>query len=69
MNNLNYILPNISCGHCKMNVERELSKVPGITSVVVTVDNKRADISYVAPATVELINELLTEIGYPADIG
>lgn len=69
MNKLNYILPNISCGHCKMNVERELSKMQGITSVVVTVDNKSADISYVEPATVELIKELLTEIGYPTHDG
>ena len=69
MNKLNYILPNISCAHCKMNVERELTKMQGITSVVVTVDNKSADISYVEPATVELIKELLTEIGYPTHDG
>jgi hypothetical protein len=37
----------------------------GVASVVVTVDDKQAAIGFEVPATVEKIETLLTEIGYP----
>jgi len=64
---INYILPDVSCGHCKMNVEREVGEMQGVTSVLVTVENKQVVIQYGYPATSERIEELLTEIGYPAE--
>jgi len=65
MSTIKYTIPAISCGHCKMNIERELDEMEGVASVLVTVDDKQAAIGFEAPATVEKIEALLTEIGYP----
>ena len=65
MSTIKYTIPAISCGHCKMNIERELDEMEGVASVLVTVDDKQATIRFDAPATVEIIEALLTEIGYP----
>ncbi len=65
MDTLNLTLPAVTCGHCKMSVEREVGAVDGVVSVVVTVENKRAVIEYAGPATYDGIETVLTEIGYP----
>ena len=65
MDTLNLTLPAVTCGHCKMSVEREVGAVDGVVSVVVTVENKRAVIEYAGPATSDGIRTVLTEIGYP----
>ncbi|MCH2540268.1 MAG: cation transporter [Anaerolineales bacterium] len=65
MDTLNLTLPAVTCGHCKMSVEREVGAVDGVVSVVVTVENKRAVIEYAGPATNDGIETVLTEIGYP----
>lgn len=36
----NYSVPGISCDHCKQSIEGEVSKVPGVDSVVVDVATK-----------------------------
>ena len=67
MKTVTYNIPRVSCGHCKMNIEREVGKLPGVTSVTVDVDAKMAIIKYDSPATKTEIETLLIEIGYPPE--
>lgn len=64
MSELNYSIPNISCGHCKMTIENEVSELAGVQTVSVDVDTKTAKIAFDAPANEAGILELLDEIGF-----
>ena len=59
-------LPAISCHHCAMTINRELSEIPGIQKINVDVNAKQLAISWEAPATWDIIKNKLAEIGYPA---
>ena len=67
MNTVTYNIPKISCGHCKMNIEREVGKLSGVASVTVDVEAKKAIIEYDSLATKAEIEKLLIEIGYPPE--
>ena len=67
MNTITYNIPNVNCGHCKMNIEREIGKISGVTSVSVDVKAKKAIIKYGSPATEAKIETLLIENGYPPE--
>ena len=67
MNTITYNIPNVNCGHCKMNIEREIGKISGVTSVTVDVEAKKAIIKYGSPATEAEIETLLIENGYPPE--
>ncbi len=58
-------VPNISCNHCKMTIERELKGLAGVKSVNVAVDPKTVSVDWDTPATEESIRKLLAEINYP----
>jgi copper chaperone len=58
-------VPNISCGHCVMTIERELDALVGVRSVEGDVDGKRVTIEWESPATWEQIAATLAEINYP----
>jgi copper chaperone len=38
---LTYVVPEISCGHCKAAIEGGVSQVPGVARVEVDIDTKR----------------------------
>ncbi len=59
-------VPNITCRHCAMAIQSELSELPGVDSVEVDVGARTVTIQYDEPATWEGIQELLVDIGYPA---
>jgi len=67
MNTVTYNIPKVSCGHCKMNIEREVGKLSGVASVIVDVTAKKAIIKYDPPTTKDAIETLLIEIGYPPE--
>jgi copper chaperone CopZ len=67
VNIVTYNVPNVSCGHCKMNIEREIGKLSGVASITVDVNSKKAIIKYESPATEAEIETLLIEIGYPPE--
>jgi len=67
MKTVTHNIPRVSCGHCKMNIEREVGKLPGVASVTVDVAAKMAIIKYDSPATKPAIETLLIEIGYPPE--
>lgn len=37
---ITYTVPGMSCGHCKMSVTEELTKIEGVESVDVDLDTK-----------------------------
>jgi len=65
MNSKTFKVPNISCHHCVMTIERELGELEGVSSVKGDVDTKRVTVEWGSPATWEGIESLLDEINYP----
>ena len=59
-------VPNISCGHCVMTIQRELGEMEGVSAVEGDAGKKRITVSWDAPATLERIKATLEEINYPA---
>ena len=58
-------VPNISCDHCVMTIEREVSEMEGISKVSADAGTKTVNVEWEAPATVDNIKSLLAEINYP----
>lgn len=65
MDERQFQVPNISCQHCVMTIERELGELEGVVSVEANVDTKMVLVRWRAPATWEAIESLLQEINYP----
>ena len=61
------IIPNISCGHCVMSIQNELTELEGIAKVEGDPDNKRITVEWEAPATLAMVKDKLKDINYPAD--
>ena len=59
-------IPNISCGHCVMSIQRELGELDGVSRVEGSPDKKEITVEYDAPATLDRIKDTLKEINYPA---
>ena len=58
-------VPNISCGHCVMTIEREVGELSGVTSVKADQATKMVTVNWnEPPANWEAIRSLLTEINY-----
>jgi len=68
MESKTFKVPNISCGHCVMTIEREVGEMPGIDSVKAEEASKMVTVQWEAPATWDGIAALLEEINYPAEI-
>ena len=59
-------VPNITCGHCVMTIQRELGEIEGVSKVEGDPTSKEVTVDYDAPATLEKIQSTLREINYPA---
>ena len=66
MNTKTFTVPNISCSHCTHTIESEVCELPGVTNVTADEETKQVVVTWEAPATWEKIENLLTEINYPA---
>lgn len=64
MNTKEFRVPNISCNHCVMTIKRELGAIAGVQQVEASLDTKKVDVTWEAPATWDGIKALLTEINY-----
>ena len=62
-----FSVPNISCGHCTMTIERELRDLEGVTGIDAHADTKSVSVTWNEPATEDRIRSLLAEINYPAE--
>ena len=59
-------VPNISCHHCVMTIQRELGELEGVVSATGDVETKTVTVEWESPATWDGIKSLLEEINYPA---
>ncbi len=60
-----FLVPNISCGHCVHTIQMELVQLEGVEQVIASQETKNVQVEFHAPATEEQIIDLLTEIHYP----
>ena len=61
-----FSVPNISCSHCVMTIQRELNEVEGVKKVEGDPTTKEISVAWEKPATLEKIKSTLEEINYPA---
>jgi copper ion binding protein len=61
-----FSIPNISCGHCVMTIERELGEIEGVAKVKGDASKKEVTVEWDAPASLDKIKDTLKEINYPA---
>jgi copper chaperone len=68
MESKKFSIPNISCGHCVMNIKRELGDLEGVKTIEGDPGKKEITVSWEAPATLEKVKAALKEINYaPAE--
>ena len=60
-------VPNISCGHCVMTIQREVGELKGVVSVKAEQATKMVTVEWNEPANWEGIKSLLAEINYPPE--
>lgn len=62
-------VPNISCGHCVMTIEREVGELEGVSGVKAEQATKKVTVSWDPEATRwDAIEDLMKEINYaPAE--
>ena len=65
METTRFLIPNISCGHCVMTIQRELGEIEGVYKVEGDPGAKEITVQWEGPATVEKIKSSLKEINYP----
>lgn len=61
-----FLIPNISCGHCVRTITNELTEIQGITKVSGNAETKRIEVEFDDALSEERILATLKEIGYPA---
>ncbi len=60
---------DISCNHCKMTIEKGMSKVDGVSSVTVDIDSKSVSVDLDdGAASVDALIAEMDELGYPAKL-
>ncbi|MBC7224430.1 MAG: heavy-metal-associated domain-containing protein [Anaerolineae bacterium] len=58
-------VPNISCHHCVMTIQRGLQPVEGVSQVEGDVEAKTVTLEYRDEETLARAKQVLAEIGYP----
>lgn len=58
-------VPNISCHHCVMTIQRELRALAGVKQVEGEVKSQQVTVEWEPPATWDQIATTLAEINYP----
>ncbi len=68
MQTQNFTVPNISCGHCTMRIEKALNGLDGVTSVKAEIPTKAVSVAWDEAITNwETITATLEKIGYPPE--
>lgn len=52
------------CDHCKMRVEKALKKISGVTSAIVNLESKTAEIDSTSEIDDAVINTAIDDIGF-----
>ena len=63
--NVTLSIPDISCHHCVMTIQRETGELPGVIRVEGNVEAKTATFILENEAALAGVKSLLVEIGYP----
>jgi len=59
-------VPNISCGHCVMTIQREVGRLKGVSAVKADKDVRQVTVSWDPDATDwAAVERTLREINYP----
>lgn len=58
------VINGMMCNHCKARVEKVLSEVEGVTSAIVTLDQKTADVTCSSDVNAETLKEAVEKAGY-----
>ena len=61
-----FSVPNITCAHCVMTIQKELAEIDGVSKVEGDSTTKKITVEWDTPATTEKIRATLKEINYPA---
>jgi len=64
MKTVTLIIPSISCSHCIHTITTELMSITGVKKVTGDEKIKTVTVEFDAPATLEIIRDVLTEINY-----
>ena len=57
-------IEGMQCNHCKMNVEKALGAIEGVTKAEVDLENKSATIEFTHEIEEDKIREVIEEIGF-----
>lgn len=61
-----FLVPCMTCGHCKGAVTDELSKINGVTNIDVDLDSKKVTIESEAVVEWQVIVDAIDEAGFEA---
>ena len=59
----NYTVTGMTCGHCVAHVKEEVSAIPGVTDVAVTLEGGKLEVTSQAPIDFDRIVEAVAEAG------
>jgi copper chaperone CopZ len=65
MTTLTYVVPGISCGHCKNAIESEVREVPGVETAIVDIEARVVVVE--GSADEDAIRAAVVEAGYEVD--
>lgn len=58
-----YTISGMTCGHCVMHVKEEVSAIPGVTDVAVTLADGKLEVTSQTPIDFDRIVEAVAEAG------
>ena len=64
METLRLPVTGMTCGHCVASVQEEISEIPGVESVDVTLETGNVVVTSAEPVTREAVEAAVTEAGY-----
>ena len=63
MNTSTYTVTGMTCGHCVAHVKEEVSAIPGVTEVAVTLADGKLEVTSEAPIDFDRVVEAVAEAG------
>jgi copper chaperone len=64
---INFKVPEISCGHCKETIENTLSTVSQISETNVDIESKSVNVKLSEELDIKVLADLLDEQGYTVE--
>ena len=64
---INFKVPEISCGHCKETIENTLSTVSQISETNVDIESKSVNVKLSEEVDIKVLADLLDEQGYTVE--